>query len=397
MLRRVLDVPIAVRLFGIVASLFLLFDANTTVTLFVLSAMGQAPPGPAADGLLAGLDPARLATLFRRYLWVTLVGQLPLAALIAWVIRDMNTRLRRTAASLGQGAEQVAGAADQVSTAAQALSQGATEQAASIEETSASMEEMSSMTRQNAENSATAASLMADVDQRVGDAGRVLASMVDAMQQIKDSSQKVSRIIKTIDEIAFQTNILALNAAVEAARAGEAGLGFAVVADEVRNLAQRSAQAAQDTAALIEESIAHAQAGDERVGHATASMQAVAGSCGQLKGLVDQVSVASREQSQGIEQVTQAVTQMEKVTQTNAASAEQSAAASQQLHAQAETTMEVVRELTALVGGQRPARARAVKPATRAAVIAMPARPSRTLAEEMIPLESGDTGTFGRF
>ena len=170
------------------------------------------------------------------------------------------------------------------------------------------------------------------------------------MTAIKESSDKVSKIIKTIDEIAFQTNILALNAAVEAARAGEAGMGFAVVADEVRGLAQRSAQAARDTAKLIEESIASVNQGNTRVGEVSGAMDAIADSASFVRNLIDQVSVASRQQAQGVEQVAQAIAQMEKVTQTTAATAEESAAASEELSAQAETAKEIVRSLETLAG-----------------------------------------------
>ena len=170
------------------------------------------------------------------------------AGLVGWVVHSVNGRLRSTAADLKQGAEKVVSAASQVATSSQSLSQGATEQAASLEETSASMEEMASMTRKNAENAHQAATLVTGVAQQVEESNAALAGMVTSMSAIRESSNKVAKIIKTIDEIAFQTNILALNAAVEAARAGEAGMGFAVVADEVRNLAQRSAQAAKDTA-----------------------------------------------------------------------------------------------------------------------------------------------------
>jgi methyl-accepting chemotaxis protein/methyl-accepting chemotaxis protein-1 (serine sensor receptor) len=177
------------------------------------------------------------------------------------VRRAIVPNLRRVASDMSTGAGQVLSAASQVSSSAQSLSQGATEQAASLEETSASMEEMASMTRKNAETATQAATLVTSASRQVIDSNAALGQMVGSIAAIKESSNKVAKIIKTIDEIAFQTNILALNAAVEAARAGEAGMGFAVVADEVRNLAQRSAQASKDTAELIEESIARSQEG----------------------------------------------------------------------------------------------------------------------------------------
>jgi methyl-accepting chemotaxis protein len=178
-----------------------------------------------------------------------------IVGLVVFVIRSTRREAAGLARHLSETAAGTAAASGQVSTAAQSLAQGATEQAASLEETSASMEEMASMTRQNAENSQSAAGLMTEVDGHVRTSNETLAEMVSSMAAIQESSQQVGRIIKTIDEIAFQTNILALNAAVEAARAGEAGMGFAVVADEVRSLAQRSAQAARDTATLIETSM----------------------------------------------------------------------------------------------------------------------------------------------
>ena len=171
------------------------------------------------------------------------------------------------------------------------------------------------------------------------------------MGDIKHSSDKIAKIIKVIDEIAFQTNILALNAAVEAARAGEAGMGFAVVADEVRNLAQRCAQAAKDTAALIEESIAKSNDGKSKVDQVAAAIRAITEESGKVKTLVDEVSVGSQEQTRGIEQVAKALTQMEQVTQQSAANAEESAAAAEELTAQAATLMDVVGHLSAMVGG----------------------------------------------
>src|SRR5205085_7024853 len=165
----------------------------------------------------------------------------------------------------------------------------------------ASMEEMASMTRKNAENAQQAATLVTDVATQVQNSNAALGEMVLSMGAIKESSDKVAKIIKTIDEIAFQTNILALNAAVEAARAGEAGMGFAVVADEVRNLAQRSAQAARDTAGLIEESIQRSQEGSVKVTQVAHSIGAITQSVTRVRGIVEEVSVASGEQAHGIE------------------------------------------------------------------------------------------------
>ena len=203
--------------------------------------------------------------------------------------------------------------------------------------------------------------MMAQTETLVTGASASLDQMVASMTAIKESSDKVARIIKTIDEIAFQTNILALNAAVEAARAGAAGMGFAVVADEVRALAQRSAQAARDTAGLINESMVNVDKGRERVTQVSVAIQAIAGSAGRMRSLVDDVSVASRQQAHGIDQVAQAVIRMEKITQTTAATAEQSAAASEELAAEAETAITIVEELVTQLGGV-PTLASAVQP-----------------------------------
>jgi methyl-accepting chemotaxis protein/methyl-accepting chemotaxis protein-1 (serine sensor receptor) len=325
-----------------------------------------------------------------------------IAMLIMVTVVSTTRRLSQTAAELRDGAAQVTSAALQVSSSAQALSRGASEQAASLEQTSASMEEMSTMTRRNAESSEQAAMLMSEVDRHVAHSNAALESMVASMAAIRDSSSRVSKIIKAIDEIAFQTNILALNAAVEAARAGEAGMGFAVVADEVRNLAQRSAQAARDTATLIEDSILRANEGSQKVETVSQSIEVITAGISRVKALVDDVSAASRQQAHGLDQVTQAVVQMEKVTQRTAATAEESAAASEELNAQADATMTVVDALERLVSshagdarggnGAPPA----YQPPVRGTVAAFKtARPQRGRSpEEQIPL---GTGTFGSF
>src|SRR5262245_48501107 len=347
-----------------------------------------------------------LDSVKRMVFWFAGTGLVLCALAGIWAWRTTAAVTKEIAVSveaLTTGMRQVASAAGQVAGSAQSLSQGSTQQAASLEETSASMEEMASMTRRNAENSHEAASSMDDTERLVSDANKSLGDMMTSMVAIKDSSDKVAKIIKTIDEIAFQTNILALNAAVEAARAGQAGMGFAVVADEVRSLAQRSAQAARDTAALIEESMTRANQGHQRVTQVSGAIEAITASAGRVKGLVDAVSAASREQAQGIDQVTQAIAQMEKVTQNTAATAEESAAASEELSAQAESSMAVVNRLAGLVGSQTTTTVRESKPKAKhggsssvQSIRVLPGgkSPKRT-AEEEIPLDA--TGTFGKF
>src|SRR5499427_4290358 len=276
---------------------------------------------------------------------VLLVAGIGIAFGVGYIVFSVHATLRGAATKLSAGAEMVVAAAGQMSSSSQSLSQSATEQAASLEETSASVEQLALMTRKNADATNEVVGHLREVDARANESNQALSEMVAAMAGIQDSSRQVSKIIKTIDEIAFQTNILALNAAVEAARAGAAGMGFAVVADEVRTLAQRSAQAAKDTAALIEESIAKANDGNQKVVQVTNAIGAITDSSVKAKGLIDEVSVASRQQAQGIEQVSQAIAQMEKVTQSNAASAEESAAVSEELSAQAEEASSVVRRL----------------------------------------------------
>jgi methyl-accepting chemotaxis protein/methyl-accepting chemotaxis protein-1 (serine sensor receptor) len=265
------------------------------------------------------------------------------------MVRTINRILMGAVNELAQGAEQIASAAQQVATASQSLAQGSSEQAASIEETSSSSEEINSMAQQNSHNCHDAAALMTESQQSFGRTGQALQQMVGAMADINASSDRIAKIIRVIDEIAFQTNILALNAAVEAARAGEAGMGFAVVADEVRNLAQRCAQAAKDTASLIEESIVKSNDGKLKTDIVAKEIQSILAQSSKVKSIVDNVNAGSMEQARGIDQVTKAIGQMGQVTQQTAATAEESAAAAEELSAQSESLQEIVVQLTALV------------------------------------------------
>jgi methyl-accepting chemotaxis protein/methyl-accepting chemotaxis protein-1 (serine sensor receptor) len=225
----------------------------------------------------------------------------------------------------------------------------------------ASEEEIKSMARKNSENSRSAAELVNRSQQKFDVANRALDQMVMSFGQIHSESEKISKIIKVIDEIAFQTNILALNAAVEAARAGEAGLGFAVVADEVRNLAQRCAQAAKDTAALIKRSIAKTNGGKMKVDQVATAIRAITEESASIKLLVDDADQSSQEQTRGIDEVAKAIAQIEQVAQRNAANAEETAPSAVELNAQSATLKELVARVTAIVGGGR--RGRTVEPA----------------------------------
>lgn len=249
--------------------------------------------------------------------------------------------------------EGVTTASSQIAVASQTLANGAGDQAASLEETSASMEEMSSMTHRNAENAAKAKALTNQTRAAADTGATAMEEMTVAMDQIKKASDEVSKIIKTIDEIAFQTNILALNAAVEAARAGEAGMGFAVVADEVRNLAQRSALAARETSDKIEASIRKSERGVAISGKVAESLKEIVAKAREVDDLVNEITTASKEQHQGIQQINIAVAHVDRITQSNAAGAEESAAAAEEMSTQAQALTTSIEALQALVGGRR--------------------------------------------
>lgn len=280
--------------------------------------------------------------------------------IFGWRLKSrITTELQSIANQLTRMAEQTDEASTQVASSSHTLAEGASEQAASLEETSASLEEMSSMTKRNAEY-AGRAKVLANQTRLAADAGTSdMTAMTRAMDEIKGASNNIAVIIKTIDEIAFQTNILALNAAVEAARAGEAGKGFAVVAEEVRRLAQRSAQAARETGTKIEDAITKSRQGAELSVKVAGRLDEIVNKARQVDELIAEIASASREQSTGIGEVNGALTQMDKVTQGNAVSAEESAAAAEELHAQSAEMKEAVEQLHKLVGGSV---SRTVKP-----------------------------------
>jgi methyl-accepting chemotaxis protein len=321
----------------------------------------------------------------------TLAGVIVAILLGLLISRSINRILLRLAAGLNEGAEQVNAAAGQVASASQQLAQGASEQASSLEETSSALEEMAAMTQTNAQNSQNADQLMAQAKSVVNEAGTAMSETSQAMEQIAEASDQISKIIKVIEEIAFQTNLLALNAAVEAARAGEHGKGFAVVADEVRNLAQRAAGAAKETSALIEKTVQRVSRGVETNKGASASFSRIGESAAQVATLVTQIAQASTQQSQGITQINTAVSQMDTVTQQNASAAEESASAAEELSAQAQAVRGMVNELVALVGGHSNDRTTTAnvdvpgRPAKKTSQITAPAHGQRTTGQASTP------------
>ncbi len=327
----------------------------------------------------------------------------------------MSAALTRMVSEIGSGAAQIDSGATQIASASQSMAQGASEQASSLQQISASIEQMSGQTQQSAEN-ARQANALAEESKKSADRGQQeMSQMSKAVNEIKQSSSEISKIIKVIDEIAFQTNLLALNAAVEAARAGEAGKGFAVVAEEVRNLAQRSAEAAKNTATMIEESVKRSENGVQIAGRVGQALEEITTATNKVNTLLSEIASAAGEQATGIGQVNQGVSQLDQVTQQNAGNSEEMASSAEELSSQVAALNELVAQFKvgANTGGTRgsvshpavpPPATRPPAPARTAPRTAKPAAsktavlratkpvgaPSAPTPEQVIPMENNE-------
>lgn len=306
--------------------------------------------------------------------FIVLFGMLIMIANFVIVGKKLIAQIQQIADEINESTGEINSAATLVSNSTVNLAEGASSQASAIEETSSAMEEMSAMTKGNADNASQADSLMKKTNQVIQKANTSMDELTESMKDISAASMETSKIIKTIDEIAFQTNLLALNAAVEAARAGEAGAGFAVVADEVRNLAMRSAEAAKNTASLIEGTVKKVKDGSDLVFKTNEAFTEVAVSTSKVGELVSEISAASLEQSQGISQINKAVADLDRVIQENASTAEESASAAEELSAQSNQMKGIVRRLVMIIQGKIDDKEKIPSPSKKMALTATAAK-----------------------
>lgn len=291
--------------------------------------------------------------VFLQILFINIVVMIiVIAVVLGTIVRDIANSMGEITGDLEGSSHGISSASSQLDAASQKLAEGSSEQAASIQETSSTLEETASMVQQNRENTKQAASLAKQSKEYANNSNAQMQKMMVAMDDLKKSSAEISKIIRVIDEIAFQTNILSLNAAVEAARAGDAGKGFAVVAEEVRSLAQRSAQAAQDTTQIIESNIALSENGARIAKDVQQSVSEIDIQSKKVSDLLDEIAVATDEQAQGVSQINKAIAQMEIVLSSNASTAEESASASRDLYEQTLKMNEIISRLNQVVDGQ---------------------------------------------
>jgi methyl-accepting chemotaxis protein len=330
-------------------------DSKLTANMIVVEKEVQ------KDGKIIGRVKLGITKYYRQVTLIkNLVNNIILTTLMAIIIgilityfttRSITTPINKIVTALNEGAGQTAAASNQLAAASQQLSWGSAEQASSIEETSSTLQETATMLQRNNANIKQATQLSEHTKEAAEKGNLEMQDMMDAIIEVRKSSDRIAKIIKVIDDIAFQTNILALNAAIEAARAGEAGLGFAVVAEEVRNLAQRSAQAAKDTTGMIEANIELSANGVSVTEKVKEALNVITVQAKKVSELMDEIAAASQEQAQGIDQVNKAIVQMELVTQQNAANAEESAATSGALSNQAKGLRDIINQLSQLVNG----------------------------------------------
>jgi methyl-accepting chemotaxis protein len=291
------------------------------------------------------------ATAAEMVILITLIAVVLLSVVLATlIIRSVNRSITEGVSAIADANHQVLSASDQIATSATSLAEGASTQASSVEEVSATIEESTATNNQNAENAREANVLSSEANQAAQEGDTRVKALMQSMDEITDASQQIAKIIKTIDEIAFQTNLLALNAAVEAARAGEHGLGFAVVADEVKNLAGRSAQAAKETAGIIETAIEKIKEGSHIAAQTNESFGRILEKAKKTSDLIGEIAASVKEQAEGMNQIAESMGQIDQITQQNAATSEEAAAASEQMNAQASAMMESVAGVAKIVG-----------------------------------------------